>query len=505
MRRLGFLFVVLLIGSAKADPSLYPGLNVDRLSAVYAEALGFIAPRILEPVPISQLTIWGLHSLTVLDPTLRIDQVDQRLRLSQRGQVLVERATPKEEIPAPWARLAVEVTIVGYQVSLPLRQAGTQALIQGFFDDLFSHIDLYSRYVPPYEAGADRANRAGRGGVGIEVAAKGTQTEIRSVVRDSPASMAGIRAGDILIAIDGQRTTDQDLSTISALLLGDEGSTVSLTVRGRDGRVRELALTRAKVPPETVFARRIGDLLLLRITGFSNSTAAHIAQSVQDAIADPNPVAGIILDLRENRGGLLRQAMTAADTFLPAGLMAVAKGRDPDANHIWRSAEGQLAETVPIVILVDGHTASAAEILAAALADRGRAVVVGSSTVGKGVVQTIDPMPDGGELFVTWSRVLAPRGWPVQGLGVLPQVCTSLGDEALAHEMAALAAGVQPMAEALRRHRAARAPVPASEELRIRAPCPAASARGSDFEAARALVNNPAAYAAALLPPMLDR
>ena len=110
--------------------------------------------------------------------------------------------------------------------------------------------------------------------------------------------------------------------------------------------------------------------------------------------------------------------------------------------------------------MVDGRTASAAEILAAALADRGRGVVIGSSTLGKGLVQTIDPLPDGGELFVTWSRVLAPRGWPIQGLGVLPQVCTSLGQDALSWQLAALAPGREPMAAALARH--ARRPRPAA-------------------------------------------
>lgn len=172
---------------------------------------------------------------------------------------------------------------------------------------------------------------------------------------------------------------------------------------------------------------------------------------------------------------------------------------------MWRSAEGELAENVPLVILVDGRTASAAEILAAALADRGRAVVVGSETVGKGMVQTIDPLPDGGELFVTWSQTLAPRGWPLQGLGVLPQVCTSLGHDVLSRQLAALSTGFQPMASAIQRSRGARLPVSASEVLEIRAPCPASEGHASDLEAARLLIANPAAYAAALLPPMIER
>jgi carboxyl-terminal processing protease len=151
---------------------------------------------------------------------------------------------------------------------------------------------------------------------------------------------------------------------------------------------------------------------------------------------------------------------------------------------------------------VDGRTASAAEVLAAALADRGRAVVVGSSTYGKGLVQTIAPLPDGGELFVTWSRILAPRGWPIQGLGVMPQVCTSLGGGATQQQLNALADGNQTMAPVILVHRGARAPLTPARIQSIRDACPAAAGREDDLSVARDLIANPAAYAAALLPPM---
>jgi carboxyl-terminal processing protease len=503
--RISVLLVLFVVGRAQADATNGGSFNPDRLVSVYTEALGFIAPRILDPVPVQRLTVWGLQGLTTLDPTLRVAADDGRLRLLRQGQIVVDLLAPNDDAPASWAKAAAVLTATGYPLSSSLRRASTQVVIQCFFDEMFSRIDAYSRYVPPAQAGEDRARRGGRAGLGLNVDQRGTLIEVRSVVRDSPAAIAGIRPGEVLIAIDGQRTRDQDPLTITALLAGTEGSAVTLTVRGRDRRTRDVLLVRAMVPPETVFAQRSADVLMLRITSFSNSTASHIALSVQDALSEPRPVDGIVLDLRDNRGGLLRQAVTAADTFLPAGLVAITTGRDPDANHVWRSAEGELAENVPLIILVDGRTASSAEILAAALADRGRAVVVGSSTVGKGLVQTIDPLPDGGELFVTWSRVLAPLGWPIQGLGVLPQVCTSLGPEALNRQLAALSTGFQPMADAIRRHRAARVPVSASEELAIRAPCPGAEARTADLEAARTLIANPAAYAAALLPPMVDR
>jgi carboxyl-terminal processing protease len=503
--RIGALLVLFVIARAQAETQKVGWFDQDRAVAVYTEALTFIAPRILDPVSVPQLTVWGLQGLTTIDPSLRVVAKDARLQLFRQGEVVIDVLAPKDEAPASWAKAAGEVTAASLPVSAPMRRAGTQGVLQGFFDEMLGRLDPYSRYVPPAEAGEDRAKRAGRAGLGLVLGLRGPLIEVRSVIRDSPAAIAGIRTGDIVAAIDGQRTQDQDPSTIGALLSGPEGSVVTLSWRGRDGRTRDAQLVRAMVPPETVFAQRFRDILVLRITSFSNSTASHIALSVQDALAEPHPVDGIVLDLRENRGGLLRQAVTAADAFLPAGLVTTTVGRDPDSMNVWRSTEGELAENVPLIILVDGRTASAAEIMAAALADRGRAVVVGSSTVGKGMVQTIDPLPDGGELFITWSQTLAPRGWPIQGIGVLPQVCTSHGQETLNRQLASLSTGFQPMAEALQRSRAARVPVPPAEVLEIRAPCPASEGRAADLDAARLLISNPAAYAAALLAPMSDR
>jgi carboxyl-terminal processing protease len=503
--RFSVLLMLFVIGRAQAQVTPGGGFDQERLTAVYRDALTFIAPRILDSVAVPQLTLWGLQGLVALDPTLRIMAKDARLQLLSDGQIVLDLQAPKDAEPDSWAKAAASLTAASLPVSPTVRHAGISGVVQGFFDQMFSRLDPYSRYVPPVEAREDRARRAGRAGLGLTLGQRGALIEVRSVVRDSPAAIVGIRPGDILAAIDGQRTQDQDPATLSALLAGPEGSTVTLAWRGRDGRTRDAPLVRVMVPPETVFAQRFADVLVLRITSFSNSTASHLALSVQDALSEPHPVDGIVLDLRDNRGGLLRQAVTAADTFLPAGVVATTVGRHPDSMNVWHSAEGELGENVPVVILVDGRTASAAEILAAALADRGRAVVVGSSTTGKGMVQTIDPLPDGGELFVTWSQTLAPLGWPLQGLGVLPQVCSSLGQEPLNRQLAALSTGFQPMAEAIRRARAARLPVSASEVLEIRAPCPAAEGRPADLQAARLLIANPAAYAAALLPPMLDR
>jgi carboxyl-terminal processing protease len=286
------------------------------------------------------------------------------------------------------------------------------------------------------------------------------------------------------------------------MVAGPEDTSFTLTWRGRDGKSHESAFVRVLVPPETVFGERDGDMLVVRVTGFNNTTDTHLAHTLQDGLAGDHPPGGIVMDLRGNRGGLLRQAVTVADTFLPDGLVASTIGRNPDADHVWNSTPGELAEGVPMVVLVDGYTASAAEVLAAALADRGRAVVAGSVTYGKGLVQTIAPLPDGGELFVTWSRILAPRGWPIQGLGVMPQVCTSLGDAATQRQLAALGGGDQSMKKAIIAHRTSRVPLPPARIQAIRDACPASSGREADLFVARRLIADPAAYAAALLPPM---
>jgi carboxyl-terminal processing protease len=265
-------------------------------------------------------------------------------------------------------------------------------------------------------------------------------------------------------------------------------------------------VTLEAIPPETVFSSQDGRITVIRMTAFTSNTAERLSQAIEAGLSAKSPPdarqgAGIVVDLRGNRGGLLREAVTSVALFADHGVIASTQGRDPEATHDWRIEGGDLTHGLPVVLLVDGRTASAAEIMAAALADLGRGVVVGSATLGKGLVQTITRLPDGGELFVTWSRVLAPLGWPLQSLGVLPQVCTSRGEAETLHQLDDLAAGHQDMAAAIAASRAARPPLPVAQAIEIRASCPAAEGRDTDLLAARFLVDHPDAYSAALIAP----
>lgn len=480
-------------------------LDQELVSQVVGAALAFMAPRTLEPIPMPQLALWGLHGLAVLDPgfsvTLQGEGKGATLRLSTAGnQEVLVRPAPSPDDAAAWGEAVAAVMRAGWDVSEPARRAGRQALINGFFDELFSHLDPYSRYEPPQEAEAERQRRAGSGGVGMTLTARGGAFVVTEVAAGGPAAQAGIRPGDRIVAVDGEPTWGADVDAVAARLAGPERTLVELTLRARDGRIRTVTLERARVLPETVVLTRQEDLLVVRISSFSRNTGVRLAQELIRGLADPVPPRGVVIDLRDNRGGVLQQAVDAAALLQDSGIVAVTAGRDPEAAHVFIAKGRDLARFRPLVVLVDGDTASAAEIMAASLADQRRAVVVGSVTLGKGLVQTIEPLPDGGELLLSWSRVLAPLGWPIQGLGVLPQVCTSLGAAALDRELTALAHGQQPMASVLTGERSARAPLDPARVLELRAACPPTGRQDADLAAARFLIDTPEAYSAALLP-----
>ncbi len=506
MIRFGALLLLLLSSPALAEIGSPATFNAQLATSVYATALTFMGPRTLEPVPVAQLTLWGLNGLAALDPDLTVTAQGPMLQLSQAGHVRATIPAPKGASPEEWASAAARLADAAWGASTRIRRAGTTGVITNFFDEIFNHLDPYSRYVPPLQATEDRERRSGSAGAGLALMTDHDRVVVQQAIADGPGAAAGIHAGDAILAVNGQPTARIDPTTVTGWIEGPEETRVTITFRGRDDRTRTVDIMRVMVPPQTVFVSKLHDNLLLRITDFNHETSVRVARALNDALhaasVTSHPVNGIILDLRGNRGGLVTEATGVADEFLPGGLIARAIGRDPDATRVWRSNDSQLADDLPIIVLVDGRTASAAEILTAALADRGRAVVVGSATLGKGLVQTIAPLPDGGELFVTWSRVLAPRGWPLQGLGVLPQVCTSLGHDALASELASLSDGMQSMADALAHHRAARAPLPPAQALAIRGACPAAEGTDADVTTAEYLIQHPAAYVTALLPPI---
>ncbi len=476
-----------------------PPLDMALVHSVIATALEFLGPRTLEQHSSRDFTLWGLGSLTALDPTLAIDSRGADIRLLVGQTPLLTRATPAPQNDEGWAQLAVDFLAAAREHSDGVRTATREELVQAFFDELFNHLDPYSRYIGPSSASTDREARVGgEADAGVTLTRKGRDIVISAVNANGPAWSAEVDTGDKLLAVNNRLTAGQSVETVTNWLRGEEDSRVTLRLLSPgQRRGHTVVLRRAKVPPETVFAFASGSLVVLRVTSFSSDTAEEMSQYLDQATQDPG-LKGLIIDLRGNRGGVLQQAVTAAALLLDRGVAAVTDGRDAQANHIWAVQGGDMTNGLPIAILVDGRTASAAEILAAALADHKRAVVIGSSTLGKGLVQTVAQLPDEGELFVTWSRVIAPLHWPLQGLGVMPQLCTSLGEADSARQMHDLAHGQLDNQPAVQASRAARFPLPVSRILAIRKACPAALGSDRDMTVARSVLENKAWYATAL-------
>jgi len=481
------------------------------LGAVISSALTFLMPRTLDTHDAREFCLWGLDGLGALDPSL--DVTEQPAPDPKAPHILRIALAQKElarlNLPAPndiqgWTAVVIGAMNAAWDNSQTVRNAGQGALLQSFFDELFNHLDPYSRYIGPAPAITDRTRRTGGdnatadANIGLSLAQHEDAVTVASINADGPAWTAGINEGQIVLAVDGRSTRGQSAQTVEHWLSGPPDSTVTLTVANPGHRRNAtLRLRRALLPPETVFAYTRGHLVVLRITSFSTDTAEELSQYLDQAIQDPH-LSGIILDLRGDRGGVLQQAVTASALVLDRGVAVVTKGRDSRANRVWSVQGGDMTKNTPIVILVDGRTASAAEILAAALADHRRAVVIGSATLGKGLIQVIGQMPNGGELFVTWSRDIAPLGWPIQGLGVMPQICTARGEDDTTRQLQALAQGSVLNRAAVEASRNARYPVPVSRILDIRKNCPAAIGTDIDLDAAEKLLSTPNAYQAAL-------
>jgi len=299
------------------------------------------------------------------------------------------------------------------------------ALMEKAIRGMVAALDPHSAYLDSQEFDEIRLSTMGSyPGVGIEVAAGGGMVKILRPIDGSPAQRAGLRAGDQIVRIDG---TDigADLAGAIARMRGASGSVVQLSIR-RDGspELLEFALRRAQVEVHSVLAESLEPGFgYVRITTFSETTAQDVARAISRLKRDnPGGIQGLLLDLRNNPGGVLEAGVAVADDFLSSGVIVTADGRTPEARFRMDASHGDLINGAPIVVLVNAASASASEIVAGALKDHGRALLVGRKTYGKGSVQTVLPLSHGGAVKLTTSRYFTPSGASIHGKGIVPDV-----------------------------------------------------------------------------------
>jgi carboxyl-terminal processing protease len=471
----GLLLSVLLIAGCTADPTSLaaqpPGPQVGE--QVFAVGYGRIAEIYLNPVDMGQITTDGLRGLTRMDQSISVDRSPSMVRLTSNGQPIGEFTAPPANDAGGWAAVTAQAIERARLSSTPLRQASPEDIYQTVFDAIMADLDAYSRYTSAKRAGNERAQREGYGGIGIGVDERDGKFFITELVGHAPAARAGLKTGEAVIAIDGDLTSYMPLQEVRDRLRGPTGTLVLVTVATENGaQSRRVALRRERVIPNTVAMSIDNGIAVLSIERFNAATSLNLREAIDVARTQMGKKAiGFVLDLRGNPGGLLDQAVAVADLFIPQGQIISTAGRHPDSIQRFEATLDDQLDGLPLIVLVDGRSASASEIVAAALQDSGRAVVVGASSFGKGSVQTVTRLPNDGELFLTWSRIYAPSGYTLHRQGVTPTICTSKDLSDPDAVISQLRAGQLGMPGTLASWRAA-APDDESALNQLRASCP---------------------------------
>jgi carboxyl-terminal processing protease len=286
-------------------------------------------------------------------------------------------------------------------------------------------LDPHSAYLDSEEFDEIRLSTMGSyPGVGIEVVAEDGVVKVLRPIEGSPAQQAGLLPGDEIVRID-DTDIGADLAGAIAHMRGASGSLVTLTVRreGAPGPI-QFALRRAQVEVHSVAQQTLEPGYgYLRISSFSETTAQDVSRAILRLKHDnPGGIKGLLLDLRNNPGGVLEAGVAVADDFLNSGVIVTADGRTPEARFRMDATPGDLIDGAPLVVLVNGGSASASEIVAGALKDHGRAILVGRRTYGKGSVQTVMPLTHGGAIKLTTSRYFTPSGASIHGKGIVPDI-----------------------------------------------------------------------------------
>ncbi|MCW5752613.1 MAG: S41 family peptidase [Alphaproteobacteria bacterium] len=305
-------------------------------------------------------------------------------------------------------------------------------LIESAINGMLTSLDPHSSYLSPKNYKDMQVQTRGEfGGLGIEVTMENGLVKVVAPIDDTPAQRAGIRAGDLIEQIDAQQIQGMTLQEAVEKMRGPVNSQIRLIVR-RPGQEQplEMTLTRAIIKVQSVRGRREGTIGYIRITTFNEQTESGLRREVEKLKSEIGPnIQGMVLDLRNNPGGLLDQAIAVSDAFLNQGEIVSTRGKRSDDGQRYNAKRGDLLDGKPLVVLVNGGSASASEIVAGALQDHRRAVILGTKSFGKGSVQTIIPLGNQGALRLTTARYYTPSGRSIQATGIEPDVSVEQNGE----------------------------------------------------------------------------
>lgn len=299
-------------------------------------------------------------------------------------------------------------------------------LIRSAIDGMVSDLDPHSGYLDPEQFKSMQVNTQGEyGGLGLRVTEQEDGfIEVIAPIEGTPAAASDIKAGDLIVAVEGSPTRQMDLSEAVKMMRGEPGSEITITL-SRDGEEPfDVTLERENVTIEPVRAQAFGQIGYVRITRFNEQAGSAVASALSDLRDDEidGEMRGLVLDLRNNPGGLLKQAIKVSDVFLDDKEVVSARGRGGSVSKSYSTQARRQVGDLPIVVLVNAGSASASEIVAGALRDHDRAIVMGTRSFGKGSIQTVKPLDGGGALRLTTARYYTPSGDSIQAEGIEPDI-----------------------------------------------------------------------------------
>ena len=303
-----------------------------------------------------------------------------------------------------------------------------EKLIESAISGMLTSLDPHSSYMAPEDFSTMQVQTRGEfGGLGIEVTQENGFIKVVSPIDDTPADNAGIEAGDFITKVDGESTLGKTLDEAVDKMRGPVGSEIIITiVREGVDEPFDVSIIRDTIEIKAVKARSEGKTVVLRVSSFTSKTYPNLKESLEkeiNAAGGLENINGVVVDLRNNPGGLLNQAIRVSDAFLESGEIVSTRGRGARDAERYNATPGDLTNGKPIVVLINGGSASASEIVAGALQDHHRAIIVGTKSFGKGSVQTIIPLSsDGAAMRLTTARYYTPSGRSIQSLGVSPDI-----------------------------------------------------------------------------------
>ncbi len=297
-------------------------------------------------------------------------------------------------------------------------------LIESAISGMLTSLDPHSSYMNAESFGEMQVQTKGEfGGLGIEVTMDKGLVKVVSPIDDTPAFRAGLKAGDYISHLDGEAIMGLTLNDAVDRMRGKIGEDIVLTILRADEASFDVTVTRDVIKIQSVRSHMEGDIGYVRITTFSQQTNSGVKRAMDKFIEEKGDnLKGLVLDLRNNPGGLLDQAIAVSDAFLDKGEIVSTRGKNPDDTQRFNAKPGDISNGLPIIVLVNGGSASASEIVAGALQDHGRAVVLGTKSFGKGSVQTIIPLSSHGAMRLTTALYFTPSGRSIQSMGVEPDI-----------------------------------------------------------------------------------